>query len=1361
MLKVGLLCGVIAAMSATGVKWTTSNRKVDSKPLDAKFILELEDDIDDISANKAIKQQNAVYQKIKNSVNANAVQERHFTLLNNALVVSANKEDINELRKIPGVKYVTENGTHVVEKSQGSFISFDINKSVRSGEIEENASAITMNKPDDTNEGEGTVVAVLDNEFYLRAIHTPTEEEAAEGDDGSAYNHETFTALPSGTKTRLKFSTISGLATNAKTHANEDLGGYVNSPGKEGSFYFNNKVPFYFDYAGDSYSGGTYGKKPDFNVESKLDLHGSHVSSISTGNADTYKGIAPKAQLVAMKVFTDIHKTPASDAARMGEYGRFDEVGFIEALEDCIKLGVDAINVSIGSDLSDFEEGTISQRTLQKISDNGILSAISAGNAGKMSYAFTGGYANWTKDMVETGIMGSFANNASTTTVASGQPEKTFYANSINVNGTVVPYDDQVVNREGQAADYPDNEHRLVELINGGIVDPEDDNFEPSPAAQEENIPYVYVKGFGEEKDYKNLDVTGKIVVVNRGKINFSTKYERADDHGAIGLIIINNDPTEQDFNFRCDFGDAAKSIHFPIVVALFKDKPVFEAQPVGTFKIKRNTSSENVLARTISDFSTDGSTYNLDLKPEITTPGSNIKGAVWPQNKLEKKEENKYRSYEYFNGTSMAAPNYEGAMAVVLSKVAKTGTVEEIAEARKSIEMKMMSTAIPMLDSSENDENHQKSVTSPRMQGAGMTNIAGAYNTDVYIEGRDSDGSAITKSKINLRNNDDIKNGTVKLSFSAINESSVARSYRVSYSVMRPAIALSNKVLSSDYGTPVEVDSVKNIPGFEFFSPEEEKVIKADGTAKYKDVIKVSKDIQYYQNAEEYAAETPGGVLKEGMYYCSTQNEGDPIIWEEVPYSEYQSIKDVEIAKIDCGTVTASANGKTEVNLPEYTLTSEQKDKIAGLYESGTYIEGYVTLEAIGDFPSLSVPYMGFYSLSDRKQGASYSSAPVVEPFSFEKDSQKFYGSDLVNDVAKSLLGKDNADMGSMMVTGYANNIGDIDTEKVLTNDLNFSQLKGFYPVATRPDPYAVNLIDNPQDNIYLGSPEKSNTLIIQQFVYRSVKDNFFTITNKESGKEVYRSALEDCLFGDTAGKYALYKSHVEGSYLGGGYVAHRAWALVPLYDVKTRVAFASGEYELKFNYQLAGTNEWVFKAYNLHIDSENPIIKSISEFKQSGTKMVRITYEDARCAYAVVGSTLVDVKYDEASKLYYSEFEREIMDAAVSFSKKTSFSDERAFIKVVDYARGETTAIVHFNGNYGNYTLAQGTEFSMSHDFKYEKGEASFIYVDDKNVEHEYTPKGNVTISVGKAKRGFFASIGDFFRNLWQKIANLFKKK
>mgnify|MGYP003310662615 CR=1 FL=1 len=1326
MLKVGLLCGVIAAMSATGIKATLQDR-FESKPCDARFIIELEDDIENISAEKAIKQQDALYRKIVNSVNKNAKKDQNLSLITNAVVVSANKEDIDAIKELPGVKYVTENASRIVKKSGNGGMTFDL-KAYREGggaepiDLSQNASAKTMNLPDDESnkKGEGTLIAVLDNEFYLRGKYKDEN-----GVTKDAYNHVAFTKLDSGVKERLTADDVKNLS---GLHATEER--EITSRGYEGSLYFNSKVPFYYDYAGDSYTGSSYGAKPDFNVESTVDLHGSHVASIAAGNDPDYKGIAPKAQLALMKVFTDVHSTPISQSANMGSYGSFNELGFINALEDCIKLKVDAINVSIGSDLADFEEGTISQRMLQKISDANILSAISAGNAGKASYAFTGGYGYWTRDVVETGIFGSFANNASTMSIAAGQPEWTFYENSLKLGDDVVPFDDQIVNNG--SSNYK-QEHKLHELVQD-IPDPDVD---PTPAEQERDIEYVYTKGFGAGTDYDKLptdykDVYGKVVVVNRGKTNFSDKLDQAVARGAAGLIIINNDPTETTFNFRCDFG--TDSVDIPVAICLYRDKPFFDANPYGKFKIKKNTASVNNLAYTVSDFSSDGPTYDLDLKPEITTPGSNIKGAVWPQNKKELNE-HKYDAYEYFDGTSMAAPNYEGAMAVLLSKItAGSYTKAQLEEFKKSVDMRFMSTADPMTDKAENGENHELTLTSPRLQGAGMANIGKALATDVYLEGSDSDGSKINKSKILLRNNDDIKNGKVKLSFTIHNDGASAHTYNVKYNVMRPATELCNKVLTKDYHAAVEVSSVKEIPGFQFFSPEEEKVIYQDGRASYKDVIKVSRDIPYFTSAEAYASGVEDASLKEGMYYCADENPDwtKGIAWESVPPSIYQSIKDIEIATVSCDPITVNAGESKDITLKEFELSAEQKAKIAELYEAGTYIEGYVSLEAQDSSPSLSMPYMGFYSLTDMDSSRSYSSPKAVEEFDFEKDPNKIYASDLVNDVTKSLLGKDNVDFGSMMVAGYTKNPENIDINKVLTNDRSFKTLTTdgtFYNVGTRPTASGEEYGENPADEIYLGNPAKSNTLVIQQFVLRSIKDNYFTITSKgENQRVVFKSAMEDMLFGDTFGKYALYKSHVDGNYLGGGYVAHRAYAIVPLYDLTTKEPFESGEYELKFNYQLVGTNEWVSKSYTLHIDSETPVVSSIAQYKDNDNKdMVRITFKDMRMAYAKLGSNKVDVSYDEVKKVYYADVEKSMIDNLVGSRdvKKTSFSDTRLFITAVDYARGETTAIVHFNGDdYGNFTLVQGQGFTINTDFKYENEKLTFIELQNDGSEKEFVP-------------------------------------
>ena len=1285
--------GLLLCASATLVLAACSAGASQLKSLperDRRIIVEVDRDLSTLSEEGALNTQRAVYNNIKTTATSNVRWLDSYTVLNNAFVLEVNSDDIESIKSVPGVKSVTIDKIHWERVyNDDSYVilgSGDTNDVI---DESKNISAETMHKPEDTNDGEGTLVAILDNEFHFRAkVTKPKSDE---------WHHEVFEPLDSSVAVKYTFESI-----RAITGLNASLLDPALKPaGQEGSGYLNNKVPFYYDYGGTSKSYGKRGQKK-YDVHSDLSYHGSHVSSITAANAPDYKGIAPKAQLALMKVFTDY------DAKGIGEKiglsnstGAYDSA-ILEALEDCIRLKVDGINMSLGSDLDDFDSDSITLKTLTRLHEAGILSAISAGNSGKTSYASTGAYANWMPESVETGIMSSYANNAASMTIASGHPTKIFYENAFVINNQNIAFEDQIVNRPGLDDDY-DKEFRISDLFRNSST-----------------LNWVYVPGFGTSGDYKGLDVEGKIAVVNRGSTAFADKYSVAVDKGAIGLVIINNDPTASSFNFRCSFGDGFNPT-MPCALVLYTDKPIFENAASGAFGLINKQVSDNPAKYTVSNFSTDGATFDLDLKPDITAPGDNIRGAV-PEHAMtnltkEERESAEYKNkyYQYLSGTSMSAPNYAGAQSVVLSKAtapiyqaAKTAgraiTDEEkqqIDAFKRTVDMRLMSTADPMKDYVANPEDNEEtfSVTSPRIQGAGMVDLAGALNTDVYLEGLDLSGSEakrIDKSKIVLRNNSDIANGNIKLSFIAHNESEQARNYDVTLTVMRPAIAHPNDIVTKEYNYKGSVESIELFTGMSYYDKDLDKMMTVSGQVAFKDAIQAGKDIEYYASKADFQADKKT-VIAKGYYYNSAVQG---VSWDPLPSYTAQSTMDVEIAKITSQSVTIQP-GEQTITINPYSLPEAEKAKILEIYEYGCMIEGFVTLTSKDGQPDLSIPYLGFYSGTDKNADASYETAPVVEPFNFEKDPTKVYPSDLNNDIAKQLVGKNQANMESMIVAGHLDSPQALDTDKVLTNDLAFDGITGFYKVGTNP--IDNKYVENAKDNIYVGG-EATNTMIIQQFVLRSVMENYFTIKDKTSGQMIYKSVLEDMLFGDTADKWALYKSHVDAGYLGAGYVCHRAYAIVPLFDEATGEKFASGDYELTFNYQLAATKGWVSKSYTLHIDTDAPDVKSISQYKVDNVNRVRIYLQDTKISYALLGYNRVDVEFDNAKNLYYIDETKEFVDECIEeISEDTE--GKRLYIGVVDFARGRTGSVVHFNNvknfTYG-YEVVQGTGISVNYDYR-----------------------------------------------------------
>lgn len=92
-----------------------------------------------------------------------------------------------------------------------------------------------------------------------------------------------------------------------------------------------------------------------------------------------------------------------------------------------------------------------------------------------------------------------------------------------------------------------------------------------------------------------------------------------------------------------------------------------------------------------MSSFSSWGPTYELDIKPEITAPGGNIKS-------LSSKD-----GYEVKSETSMASPYIAGSEAIVLNSIKAKGIKVEKDELAQLMKNSLMNTADPIIDSTTN----------------------------------------------------------------------------------------------------------------------------------------------------------------------------------------------------------------------------------------------------------------------------------------------------------------------------------------------------------------------------------------------------------------------------------------------------------------------------------------------------------------------------------------------------------------------------------------------------------------------------------------------------------------------------------
>ena len=472
--------------------------------------------------------------------------------------------------------------------------------------------------------------------------------------------------------------------------------GELNAVVTADQLYKSAKIPFAYDYTSDD---------ADVNDPNS---HGTHVAGTVGADCAEFSGVAPDTQIVAMKVFND-EGSGATDAV------------IFAALEDAVVLGVDAVNMSLGTPGGFTAEDEVTDAVYNAVRDAGINLMVSAGNENSATYYNNIGTNLPLVSEPDNGIVGSPSTYAAALSVASVN-EYQDYITYIQSGENKIRFND--ANME-TSLDF-------VKTFDGQTLD------------------YVYVAGFGTADDFAAVDVTGKIALVVRGELAFTDKEANAAAAGAVGLIVFDN--VEGDLIYMASNGD------IPAIFISKADGLTLRDQETKTISVSTdfNMFADTADGGLMSDFSSLGVAPDLTLKPEITAPGGYVYSTL-PGN-----------TYGSMSGTSMASPHMAGAAAVMQQYV--DGAFASLSETEKQslINTLLMNTAAPV-------EDEYGVAYTPRKQGAGLAQVNSAINTGAYVT---VDGSSRPKAELG-----DSPNGTFskEVTLTVHNVSDAALTYNMS----------------------------------------------------------------------------------------------------------------------------------------------------------------------------------------------------------------------------------------------------------------------------------------------------------------------------------------------------------------------------------------------------------------------------------------------------------------------------------------------------------------------------------------------------------------------------------------------------
>ncbi len=654
--------------------------------------------------------------------------DRTYNTVLNGVAIKVNTKYVSEIKKMKGVESVVITTAYAEPKTvegEGGVVTNETDV-YETGIYDSSAYAAKY--------GEGTVVAVLDT--------------------GLDYTHSAFQRFKSDNVDYAWDKDYVKSVLEEKNLVAESRSGSLDVA----DVYVSEKVPFVYDYADD-----------DADVYPSYSNHGTHVAGIiggydpsgytdKDGNPITDKeflGVVPDAQLVICKVFTDDLDDP--------DLGGAVAEDIIAALEDCVKLGVDVINMSLGTSCGftttndGDDEGEMLNAVYESITDAGISLICAASN--DYSSGYGGVYGTNLASNPDSGTVGSPSTFSSALSVASINGQKASYlvANEDKGNKKAYVYFEESRDIDGNPFDFVKD---LQTLYN------------------KTEFEYVVVPGVGHAADYTasvkrlfkdaNGHSLGRIALVKRGDTTFQEKVEIAMEMGAAGVIIYNNVAGV----IRMNLGEIENPVPSVSISMNAGNAMVSGATArVGKFAIDASFAAGPFM----SEFSSWGPTHDLRLKPEITAHGGEITSAV-------------PGGYGEQSGTSMASPNMAGFFAIVRSYIKNDLGITDAREINRLAMQLTMSTAGTVYD-------QDGLPYSPRKQGAGVAkleNVVGGTGAYLWTDSERND----YRPKIEL-GDDPEKIGEYTLTFKATNFSDKELTFTPDYEFMTETLSLDKLTVS------------------------------------------------------------------------------------------------------------------------------------------------------------------------------------------------------------------------------------------------------------------------------------------------------------------------------------------------------------------------------------------------------------------------------------------------------------------------------------------------------------------------------------------------------------------------------------